>query len=127
MSENSAIILAFYKTSTIILVHLIVCCALTSSVPNHPHVGGWHPIEDVNHPAIQDLVKFAIAAEKWSGGPRLQFERVIEGERQVVNGVNYRLILEASSDGKLGKYEAVLYVKVKPREHFRKLISFRNI
>ncbi|CAM8989847.1 hypothetical protein QQ045_008335 [Rhodiola kirilowii] len=117
--------MVFYKPSTIILVHLIVSCALTSSTSVPPRFGGWHPIEDVNDPMIQDLAKFAVTEQNKLQGARLQFERVIEGEEQVVAGINYRLILAASSDGTLGKYEAVLYVK--PWQNFRKLTSFRSV
>ncbi|CAM9003456.1 unnamed protein product [Rhodiola kirilowii] len=119
--------MAFYKTSTVILLFLIVSCALTSSsVPNGPPLlGGWRPIKDVNDPTIQDLAKFALTEQNRLRGARLQFGRVIKGEQQVVAGMNYRLILAANSDGKPGKYEAVLYVR--PWEKFRKLTSFRSV
>ena len=56
---------------------------------------------------------------------QLKFVSVVNGEAQVVAGVNYRLIV-ATKDGALSKnYQAVVWEKV--WEHFRNLNSFTPV
>ncbi|KAL9682741.1 hypothetical protein QQ045_014548 [Rhodiola kirilowii] len=140
--------MAFYKTSMVILVYLIVSCTLTSSssVPNHPPpphsyligggnstwdpiepvwCGGWQPIKNVNTPTIQILAKFALAEHNRRHGTRLKFGRVIVGESRVTAGWSYRLILAASSYGKPRIYGAMVHIR--PWENIRKLIYFRSV
>uniref|UniRef100_J3LLA2 Cysteine proteinase inhibitor n=1 Tax=Oryza brachyantha TaxID=4533 RepID=J3LLA2_ORYBR len=74
--------------------------------------------------ADTELGRWAVAA---TGLPGLTFDRVTDGEKQVVAGVSYRLTLEASSSGaKDGRYEAVVYEQA-GGSNSRKLVSFEPI
>uniref|UniRef100_J3LDU5 Cysteine proteinase inhibitor n=1 Tax=Oryza brachyantha TaxID=4533 RepID=J3LDU5_ORYBR len=85
-------------------------------------VGSWQTV-DVIDPHVQELGRWAVAA---TGLPGLTFDRVTDGEKQVVAGVSYRLTLEASSSGaKDGRYEAVVYEQ--DGSNSRKLVSFEPI
>uniref|UniRef100_A0A7N0USI5 Cystatin domain-containing protein n=1 Tax=Kalanchoe fedtschenkoi TaxID=63787 RepID=A0A7N0USI5_KALFE len=114
--------MAFPKTS-ILLFTLIIFCSVTSSPASQ--VGGWEPIKNVDDPEIQALAKFALTQHNKLRGVSLQFGRILQGVQQVVSGMNYKLILAATSGGKPGKYEAVVWVQ--PWQNVKKLTSFRSV
>lgn len=113
------------RTSSLLLAAVAVVAIVAGATA--ATVGSWEPV-DINDPHVQELGRWAVAEEDRgvaAGG--LTFERVTDGEKQVVAGVNYRLTLEASSSGaKDGRYEAVVYEQ-DPRSNARKLVSFEPI
>ena len=71
-------------------------------------LGGYTPIKDINDPHVQELGEFAVTVHNSRAGTKLNFLKVIYGETQVVNGINYKLVIELLH-GAL--YEAVVYEK----------------
>uniref|UniRef100_A0A0D9WY58 Cystatin domain-containing protein n=1 Tax=Leersia perrieri TaxID=77586 RepID=A0A0D9WY58_9ORYZ len=66
-------------------------------------VGGWSPIEDINDLHIQELGEWAVSEHnKVSTTSALTFSKVTSGEQQVVNGMNYRLFIAASTSNSVG-------------------------
>ncbi|XP_040377614.1 putative cysteine proteinase inhibitor 7 [Oryza brachyantha] len=101
----------------------IAVAAIFAAAAAADTVGSWQTV-DVNDPHVQELGRWAVAA---TGLPGLTFDRVTDGEKQVVAGVSYRLTLEASSSGaKDGRYEAVVYEQA-GGSNSRKLVSFEPI
>ncbi|CAN6305281.1 unnamed protein product [Urochloa humidicola] len=73
-------------------------------------VGGWNPIKDVSDPHIQELGRWAVAEHVKKVNDGLRFGKVVSGEEQVVSGMNYKLVIEATGpDGKSGTYGAAVY------------------
>ncbi|XBI10996.1 hypothetical protein VPH35_138145 [Triticum aestivum] len=85
------------------IVHVVA--TPTTAIP-----GGWFKIKNIADPHIQELGKFV---------------KVVSGEEQIVNGINYRLIIDALRlDGSHGTYKAVLFEKDSSNPKTRKFISF---
>ncbi|GJS07355.1 cysteine proteinase inhibitor 5-like protein [Tanacetum coccineum] len=90
--------------------------------------GGWKPIPNVTDPAIVDIGKFAIDEHnKNDQAASLQFRNVVQGQSQVVAGMNYNLTIAAALDGdhvQNNYYVAIVWIK--PWEQFRRLVSFNG-
>ncbi|GJN30652.1 hypothetical protein PR202_gb18977 [Eleusine coracana subsp. coracana] len=56
----------------------------------------FDPIEDVTDPHVQELGAWAVAEYDKRAGVGLRFNRVVRGESQVMVGVRYRLVVDAS-------------------------------
>nr|GME01933.1 cysteine proteinase inhibitor 1-like [Ipomoea batatas] len=91
----------------------------------YPLVGGWSPISDPKAPQVVEIAKFAVDRHNEEAKANLQFESVIEGQSQVVAGMNYKLVIAAKDGGAGNKYEAVVWDK--PWEKFRQLTSFKQL
>ncbi|CAN6289027.1 unnamed protein product [Urochloa humidicola] len=73
-------------------------------------VGGWNPIKDVSDPHIQELGGWAVSEHVRKANDGLRFGKVVSGEEQVVSGMNYKLVIEATDGaGKSGWYGAAVY------------------
>ncbi|WVZ57396.1 hypothetical protein U9M48_007785 [Paspalum notatum var. saurae] len=81
-----------------------------------PRPGGWSAIGDVSDPHIQELGGWAVAEHdrRVGGDGRLRFGEVTSGEEQVVAGMNYKLVLNATdaADGVVAAYAAFMYERV---------------
>ncbi|KAK1273629.1 Cysteine proteinase inhibitor 5 [Acorus gramineus] len=92
-------------------------------------VGGWTPINDVNDPHVRDIGRYAVDRHERLTGENLLFNDILSGETQVVEGVNYRLVISANevvgAPSSAKKYEAVVWEKA--WEGFRNLTSFKPI
>ncbi|PKA58219.1 Cysteine proteinase inhibitor 5 [Apostasia shenzhenica] len=89
-------------------------------------LGGWQPIKNLSDPHVQEIARFAVAEHNKKGSGLLQLSRVVSGETQVVSGVKYRLVLQATGgSGAYGEYEAVVWEKAWVK--FRQLLSFRQL
>ncbi|KAJ8636155.1 hypothetical protein MRB53_010422 [Persea americana] len=120
-------ILSFISHPLILLLLLALVHKLTPASAREPTlVGAWEPIKDVpNDPHVQGLGKFAVLEYNKENKANLSFERVVDGQEQVVAGVNYQLTVEAMA-GKVTKtYEALVWEK--DWEGFKSLISFKPI
>ena len=72
--------------------------------------GGWGPIKDVSDPHIQELGGWAVAEHARLANDGLRFGEVTGGEQQVVSGMNYKLVLDATdANGAVAAYEAFVY------------------
>ncbi|KAM0950356.1 putative Cystatin domain-containing protein [Dioscorea sansibarensis] len=88
-----------------------------------PLLGGSHPIKNLKDPHILDIANFAVTEHNKEAKSNLIFQRVIKGKIQVVQGLDYYLILEAKDGTKICKYEAVVWEM--EWLHFRNLTSFK--
>ncbi|KAL0418425.1 UNVERIFIED_CONTAM: hypothetical protein Sradi_1256000 [Sesamum radiatum] len=61
-------------------------------------------------PEIIALGRFAVQEHNKKQHTCLEFKKVWSAERQLVNGYNYYLTLEAANEGKHNLYEATVYV-----------------
>ncbi|KAK4408342.1 hypothetical protein Sango_0415400 [Sesamum angolense] len=61
-------------------------------------------------PEIIALGRFAVDEHNKKQHTCLEFKKVWSAERQLVNGYNYYLTLEAANEGKHNLYEATVYV-----------------
>ncbi|CAN4089983.1 unnamed protein product [Withania somnifera] len=85
-------------------------------------LGGWKPITNITDPEVVEIGKFAVVEHNKKAKTKLEFQKVINGESQVVAGINYRLVISAKDDGSQHNYLAEVWDK--PWEKFRNLTSF---
>uniref|UniRef100_A0ACD5Y323 Uncharacterized protein n=1 Tax=Avena sativa TaxID=4498 RepID=A0ACD5Y323_AVESA len=84
---------------------------------------GWEPIKNINEKHIQELGGWAVLEHGRYVNCRLWFHEVVSGKQQLMSGMNYELIIDASDDaGKHGNYKAEVYEQ--ERTNTRKLLSF---
>ncbi|KAL6207222.1 hypothetical protein ACLB2K_024466 [Fragaria x ananassa] len=50
--------------------------------------GGWSPIKDINDPHVKEIAEFAVSEYNKESGKKLELQRVVKGETQVVAGQN---------------------------------------
>ncbi|XP_045806072.1 cysteine proteinase inhibitor 5-like [Trifolium pratense] len=99
---------------------------LVSMARNEAIAGGYHPIKNINDPYIIGIAHFAITEYNKRGeGAKLEFMKVIKGELEFVQGINYRLILSANDGSASNNYEAL--VLDEPVKYSRNLISFKPL
>ncbi|KAL5997236.1 hypothetical protein ACLOJK_008166 [Asimina triloba] len=86
------------------------------------HVGAWEDIPDVEHnEQVQALGQFAVDEEnkkpEHAKSP-IKFMRVVEAERQLMAGTNYRLWVEGEVDKVDKVFKALVFVglPVVPKE-----------
>ncbi|KAK4408341.1 Multicystatin [Sesamum angolense] len=70
--------------------------------------GAPYPVEVT--PEINDLGRFAVDEYNKKENTLLEFKEVYSAEKQLVNGFNYFLTLEAANEGKNNLYEATVFV-----------------
>lgn len=88
-----------------------------------PLAGGWSPIRNVSDPHIQELGGWAVTEHVRRANDGLRFGEVTGGEEQVVSGMNYKLVLDATdADGKVAAYGAFVYEQ--SWTNTRELVSF---
>lgn len=88
--------------------------------------GGWTPIKNLADPHVKELGGFAVAEHDKAANDGLKFVKVVKGDRQVVAGVNYRLVLEVKdAKGEVIKYQAVVWEKAASGS--RQLTSFNRV
>ncbi|CAN6284220.1 unnamed protein product [Urochloa humidicola] len=104
---------SIFSCALIVAAAVIALCSVapTGAAYVAPEiVGGWNPIKDVNDPHIQELGGWAVAEHVKKANDGLRFGKVVSGEEQVVSGMNYKLVIEATGrDGKSGTYGAAVY------------------
>lgn len=89
-------------------------------------VGGWTPIKNLTDPHLKELGGFAVAEHDKVANERLEFVKVVKADRQVVAGMNYRLVLEVKDgNGKVVQYQAVVWEKAGSGS--RQLTSFNRV
>ncbi|RRT32120.1 hypothetical protein B296_00051058 [Ensete ventricosum] len=86
--------------------------------------GGWATIKDLKDPHVREIAEFAVSEHNKLEKTNLTLRKVEGGEIQVVEGMNYKLVLEAKDDGAgmVSEYKAVVWEKT--WKHYRKLTSF---
>jgi hypothetical protein len=86
--------------------------------------GGFSPISNINDRHIQELGGWAVSEHDKKANDGIKFKRVVSGDVQVVEGLNYRLIIDASDgSSKDATYEAMVWEM--DWVNFRELTSFK--
>nr|CAG38134.1 cystatin Hv-CPI13 [Hordeum vulgare subsp. vulgare] len=87
---------------------------------------GWEPIRNINDKHIQELGSWAVLEFIKHVNCVLKFNKVVSGRQQLVSGMNYELIINASDfGGKDGKYKAEVYEQKWTSK--RELLSFTKV
>ncbi|KAG2551033.1 cysteine proteinase inhibitor 8-like [Panicum virgatum] len=92
--------------------------------PHIQELGGWSPAKDVSDPHIQELGSWAVAEHTRQANDGLRFGKVISAqEQQIVDGVNYKLFLDAAdASGDVANYGALVHEQ--ERTNTRELTAF---
>ncbi|EXB41599.1 Cysteine proteinase inhibitor 1 [Morus notabilis] len=104
---------------------LIVAVLVAPLAAQWGEPGGWTPIKDLSDPHLKEIVDFAISEYNRKSNASLKLNSVVEGETQVVEGMNYHLIVTVANGAALERYEAVVWEM--PWQHFISLTSFSRL
>ncbi|KAK4439441.1 Cysteine proteinase inhibitor 1 [Sesamum alatum] len=121
-----------HKSRSLLFVFLaiLLASALNEASPvwrRKSIAGGWQPIDNPKDPEVVEIANFAVTEHNKEASTALAFEAVVKGEKQVVAGTNYRLVI-AAKDGSATsskQYQAVVWDE--PSQKSRKLVSFEEI
>ncbi|XP_073061707.1 cysteine proteinase inhibitor 5-like [Primulina eburnea] len=89
---------------------------------------GWQAISNLNDPNVVEIGKFAVKEHNKRVNALLSLMSIVKGETQIVNGMNYRLIISATyalAAKAESNYRMVVWDK--PWKKERRLISFKKI
>ncbi|KAK1381883.1 Cysteine proteinase inhibitor [Heracleum sosnowskyi] len=112
----------------LVLISIFISPLFSSAETTHTKIllGGYVPINDTTTPEIQAIAKFAVSEHNNESKTHVTYMKIVKGEKQVVAGINYRLIIEAKDRNEMIQhYEAIVYVKAGTDS--RKLVSFGPI
>jgi len=122
---SSSLLIAAAAAAVIALCSVAPAAAAREGPAPAPYitVGGWRPIKDVNDPHIQELGSWAVSEHVRQANDGLRFGEVVSGDEQVVSGMNYMLLIEATNGaGKSATYGAAVYEQEWTKT--RKLLAF---
>jgi hypothetical protein len=122
---SSSLLIAAAAAAVIALCSVAPAAAAREGPAPAPYitVGGWRPIKDVNDPYIQELGGWAVSEHVRQANDGLRFGEVVSGDEQVVSGMNYMLMIEATNGaGKIATYGAAVYEQEWTKT--RKLLAF---
>uniref|UniRef100_A0ACD5YUW1 Uncharacterized protein n=1 Tax=Avena sativa TaxID=4498 RepID=A0ACD5YUW1_AVESA len=110
------------RTCTFLL--LVAAAARCDGSYGTPIEDGWEPIPYINDQHIQELGGWAVSEFLKHSNCLIKFSKVVSGKEQIVSGMNYALVIDASDvgSGKLGRYNAEVYEQEWTKT--RKLIFF---
>ncbi|KAJ4975843.1 hypothetical protein NE237_000949 [Protea cynaroides] len=110
----------------LVMVLMVVSLLVSSSAGGRTElVGDWRPIKDLNETHVQEIAQFAVGEHNREYKTDLKYERVVQGESQVVAGANYRLIVAAKDGTVSNNYQAVVYERAS--EGLKNLTSFKQL
>ncbi|PAN48949.1 hypothetical protein GQ55_9G428100 [Panicum hallii var. hallii] len=111
MKAISSSLLIAAAAAAVIALCSVAPAAAAREAPAPIIVGGWRPIKDVNDPHVQELGGWAVSEHVRQANDGLRFVKVVSGDEQVVSGMNYMLLIEATSGaaGKSATYGAAVY------------------
>ncbi|KAJ4848742.1 hypothetical protein Tsubulata_020457 [Turnera subulata] len=61
--------------------------------------GGWEPIKDLEDPHVREVAEYAVSEHGRLKNLQLKLEKIVKGEKQVVSGIMYRLVLAVEEKG----------------------------
>jgi len=115
---NPVLVTLFVVASTILL-HIYDA----RSVRREALAGDWEPITSITE-EVTKIGKFAVDEHNKEAKTTLEFQKVIKGENQVVEGINYRLVIEAKDGDSTHNYLAVVWDKP---DKSKSLTSFKQL
>ncbi|WOL17621.1 hypothetical protein Cni_G26414 [Canna indica] len=90
--------------------------------------GGWKPLENMNDSQVHEIAEFAVSQHNKEANTKLTLSEVIKVETQVVQGLNYKILLtakDAASGDQSRNYEAVVWQRAS--QNVKQLTSFKNM
>ncbi|KAL6197243.1 hypothetical protein ACLB2K_032852 [Fragaria x ananassa] len=78
---------------------------------DHPNYGAYRPIEDIHNPHVIEIAEFAVSELNKQFQKKLVFQSVVRGEKQVVAGENYKLVITVKDESSSVNYECVVWEK----------------
>ncbi|KAL2245005.1 cysteine proteinase inhibitor 5-like [Sesamum indicum] len=109
------------------LLFVFLAILLASALNEASNVGGWQPINPKD-PQVVDIANFAVTEHNKEAGSALVFQDVVKGQKQVVAGINYQLVIAAGDGTPAGVrlyYQAIVWEQASQKS--RKLLSFQQI
>lgn len=88
-------------------------------------VGNWLEIASPDDPMVIEVGKFAVEEHNKEKSATLKFGHVINGDTQIVGGMNWRLRIEIEDNKSIKNCEVLVYEQ--PWKNVRKLVSFKII
>ncbi|KAM3338498.1 hypothetical protein P3S68_030584 [Capsicum galapagoense] len=92
-----------------VLLHVSTARNIWKEAPQ-PIAGGWKTITNITDEVIE-IGKFAVDEHNKEADTFLEFQNVINGASQVVEGINYRLTITAMEENMSHLYLAKVWVK----------------
>ncbi|XP_059275666.1 cysteine proteinase inhibitor 1-like [Lycium ferocissimum] len=84
--------------------------------------GGWKPITNITDLEVVEIGKFAVDEHNKEAKTKLEFQKIVKGESQVVAGINYRMVITAKDSDSLRNYLAEVWEH--PEKKLRNLTAF---
>lgn len=112
--------MALKSTCLLLLLFLPFVVALESR-----RVVPWKPILNVKDYAVVESGRFAVREHNKKEDTYLKFERVLEGKRQLVDGIKFELVISAKDGAASNKYQALVHYN--PWLRTRELNNFKKI
>ncbi|PWA43726.1 cystatin [Artemisia annua] len=88
-------------------------------------VGNWLEIVSPDDPAVIQVGQFSVDEHNKDTNGTLKFERVVQGQIQIVGGINWRLTIEIKDDKLIKNCEVLVFEQ--PWQKVKKLIDFKTI
>ena len=109
-----------------LLLIAITTLIYVAAMPAKANPDDWSKIKNITDPYIQNLGQWVLTAHKKMGGnDGLKLYKVVSGEYQIMNGISYRLVIDAiRPGGSHGKYNGWLLQEDPSNQKTWKLVSF---
>ncbi|CAI8601001.1 unnamed protein product [Vicia faba] len=114
------------KFQSLILLLLISLASATMNQATPPD--DWTPIKNISDPTVIAIARFAVSEYNDQNGAKLEFEKLIKGESQLLPRMEtqtYRLTLSAKDGSSSNNYDAVVLDTMS--KYSWKLISFKRV
>ncbi|KAH7427395.1 hypothetical protein KP509_10G042300 [Ceratopteris richardii] len=113
----------FNATKISCLLVLVIMALVSGTMAEF---GGREKIPNAqSDPELWKLAVFAVSEYNSQKGLQLQLLQVVSGEKQVVSGIMYYLVIKATSYGHSDYYQAKIWVQA--WRNFKSLESFEKI
>ncbi|GFP99821.1 cysteine proteinase inhibitor 6 [Phtheirospermum japonicum] len=113
-----------------IAFYLFQVAASAAVIGGSKILGDWKPIKNLTDPSVVKIANFAVAEHNQQPkATKLEFVSITKGERQVVAGFNYKLLISAKESGAESTepdyYSTTVYERIGGK--LMKLISFQKL
>ncbi|CAA0817983.1 Cysteine proteinase inhibitor 5 [Striga hermonthica] len=119
------------KSRSLVIYPLIILLSAMVLLPNVAYsLGVGQPVtlrpEDLKGEEVLEVGNFSVTEYNKQNNKNLEFNDVVGGTKQVVNGIKYSLVVNATDAGAAGNYSAVVVVKAREKIP-NTLVSFIKI
>lgn len=103
------------KRSVIAASLILLAFAFTVRAQDEPIVGGYGEMSVKSAEALRNA-RFAVSSRARRTGQKVSFVKLLKAEQQVVAGLNFRLCMRVTVNGKVRTVTAVVYQNLKRRK-----------